>query len=760
MTEQEFFESDYRFRSPVRYFTANDPYYWEVDNIPLQQLMENDLWLRDQVRTIGNRQGFNREDFNELKPYVNNTDNKVRGKPGKFSARINDTTASLKFTSLERVAGQLFNENPTWRVATYTGAKENIDKIASELADDATFMNGLIERAFTYPSKDPFTPFIDYRQSPPVWDSRLPIRDLGLWPNYEDLTVLTSQYSSRANQQLAVEPRTQSYFMKFWRGIARTAIVDVPEELEIEIPAFNIADFDYVDEDGNTQQRPNAEVRIDLVFIYSKPIDALESRVVDKTSPNSLRVINKAELGIVKGAGAILNLAPTRSIRQTNDGGMDENGNPQIIASVADSKTSTGGFSVSGIHGSFPSPDDLLNLAPIISEQLETNDPLLVGQSILPVAYIVVRKNANVNAAGFQVLIESSLVDIRPFFRTTELTYGERAGIAAAMPALSISNPVVSKLELRYETKRLFDDYTSKINGISNSQGGGGGINTTFPRVVGAGYIMGGTLYGPEAVIQHYYDNTLGNQSQAQLNSTLLQRHGYRSDLIIPTNPDWDLAKWVSTQNVSNPGKRNDYINYYHRNREDFDFGHYETSARLNRLLAAGSDTYKAAQGYFVKKTIRINRDNVNSWMGDYIVNAQLLNCVPLSCRLNENDNRTYPGISDIWVDKRRDSFTIYCGWVANSQDNARRGSTSTGAIVRSLISPVNDRDSGNFAGFLVITDELFDHTSGLESKYPGIPAAGIAVYPTITFEVVGIPSSFDGMPNTLAGMEPTIRLS
>lgn len=756
MAEQEYFESDYRFHSPVRYFTANDPYYWEVDNIPLQQLMENDLWLRDQVKNIGSQQGINREDFNELKPYVNNTDNKIRVKPGKFSARINDTTASLKFTSLERVAGQLFNERPTWRVATYTGVKDNIDKITSELADDATFMNGLIERAFTYPSKDPFTPFIDYRQDPPVWDSRLPIRDLSLWPNYSELTVLTSNYSAAAGQQLAVEPRTQSYFMKFWRGAARTAIVDVPEELEIEIPAFNLRDFDYVDEEGLTQQRNNAEVRIDLVFIYSKPIDTLESRVVDKTSANGLRVINKAELGIVKGAGAILNKAPTQNIRQVNDGGMDENGNPQIIASVADSKTVAGGFAASGIHGSFPSPDDLMNLAPVLSEQLETNDPLLVGQSILPVAYVVVRKNTTTNAAGVQILTESSLVDIRPFFRTAELTYAERAGIAAAMPALSISNPVVSKLELRYETKRLFDDYTSKINGISNTGGGGGSTSTVFPRIVGAGYLLGGTLYGPEAVIQHYYDTTLGNQTQAQLNATLLTRHGYRSDLVIPDAPDWDVAKWAYTLNVSSPGsKRNDYINYYHRNREDLDFGHYETSQRLNRLLEAGSDAFKAAQAYFVKKTIRINRDGVNSWMGDYIVNAQLLNCVPLTCRLNENSNRTYPGISDIWIDKRRDSFTIYCGWVANSQDNVSRGN-----YVRSLRSPVNDRDSGNFAGFLVLTDELFDHTSALDSKYPGIPAAGIAVYPSITFEVVGIPTVFDGMPNTLGGVEPTINLA
>jgi len=30
-----------KFTDPIRYFKANDPYYWEVDNIPLKQLQEN-----------------------------------------------------------------------------------------------------------------------------------------------------------------------------------------------------------------------------------------------------------------------------------------------------------------------------------------------------------------------------------------------------------------------------------------------------------------------------------------------------------------------------------------------------------------------------------------------------------------------------------------------------------------------------------------------------------------------------------------------
>jgi len=759
MAEVNFYESDYRFHSPVRYFTANDPYYWEVDNIPLQQLMENDLWLRDQVRTLSTKDGVDRRDFNELKPYVNNTDNLVRVKPGRFTARINDTTASLKFMTIQRIAGELFSERPTWRLATYNtpGIKDNIDKIVSEVADDATFMNGLMERAFTYPSKDPFTPYVDYRAQTNPWNPALPLKDISFWTNGNEQSITTSNWVDwRSGGGFTGDTQLQPLFMKFWRGIARTAVVDVPEELSIEIPAFNIADFDYFDENGNSVRRDNAEVRIDLVFIYSKPIDALESRVIDKTSGNGIRVINKAELGIVKGAGAIFSKAPTgdRIVPQFDDGGQDENGNTQIVASVADSKTTAGGFTASGIHGSFPSPDDLMNVAPLIAEQLETNDPLLIGQSILPVAYIVVRKDTSTNANGVQVLSDTSLVDIRPFFRTTELTYSERAGIAAAIPQLSISNPVVSKLELRYETKRLFEDYTSKFAALQNT-----GSSEEIPRIVGNGYILGGNLHGVEAVLHDMYTQTLGQKTPAELNAIILARHGYNSNLIIPELPDWDIAKWALS--VDDPGfSRNDYINTYYRQsdqnpndlRQYTDYGFYTDADRDEFIRRFGSDRFEGnANIHFVKKTIRIAKPG---WMGDYFVNAQFLNCVPLSNRYNSIDDRTFPGAADIWISKRPDRFTIYCAWVAEGNDV---GGNST--------LPYFNRDSKNYGGFFVMTDEIYAQT-GLRdaltgsSRSPKESRGGVALYPSITFQVVGVPTNYAGTRNSFAGVEPLLNLT
>jgi len=98
-----------------------------------------------------------------------------------------------------------------------------------------------------------------------------------------------------------------------------------------------------------------------------------------------------------------------------------------------------------------------LNLAPLISEKLEDNAYELVGQSILPVAYVFVQD-------GSQIVLSTDVVDIRPLFRTAELTYNERAGIGAAFPQLSLANPAVGKGQLDYELKRMYNDVNTRIN--------------------------------------------------------------------------------------------------------------------------------------------------------------------------------------------------------------------------------------------------------------------------------------------------------
>ena len=70
MAETIYQESSYRFTDPIRFFKANDPYYFEVDNIPLKQLQENCNWLKDQVRLATETQltSIKRVDIDELRP--------------------------------------------------------------------------------------------------------------------------------------------------------------------------------------------------------------------------------------------------------------------------------------------------------------------------------------------------------------------------------------------------------------------------------------------------------------------------------------------------------------------------------------------------------------------------------------------------------------------------------------------------------------------------------------------------------------------
>ena len=75
--ELNYFTSNYNFINPVRHFKANDPYYYEVDNIPIKQLEENSNFLKDQVdgiladkATKNDQPKMDRSGFTELQPFV------------------------------------------------------------------------------------------------------------------------------------------------------------------------------------------------------------------------------------------------------------------------------------------------------------------------------------------------------------------------------------------------------------------------------------------------------------------------------------------------------------------------------------------------------------------------------------------------------------------------------------------------------------------------------------------------------------------
>lgn len=502
MTSFNFVDSQYRFTSPIRYFKANDPIYYEVDNIPLKQLHENDLWLKDQIFTLKQQdsEGVNRSSINELLPYVDGFDNIVKVKPGRFSARINDAYNLTPLQIISRLSFSGVDGYNTWQVAGMSAPNLSniLEKFKQAVALD---LNGLSERAFakvaflpdladtTYSNAN--NPKIDIIVGPESKFSQPPYPGVGmtLWGNFtdpRDSSLLSTYYRVRqydpdqtASIGFAKLGLAETAFIKKWRGVARTAIVDIPEELSIEIPEFNPEDHFYYNSAG-VKTFTNASQRIDLVFIYSKPIDA-SSTTIPKFVNGNPTTITQPQLGIVYGAGVGVNFkgSPEKNQPILSPAGIDKglfpetdnstlaDGTVKMLSHFGDENGTNTGFSLSGggsIKGSFPSPDDLMNIAPLLDEELSASNIALIGQSVLPVAYVVVKRQAQRNLDdGTPIIEKSDLIDIRPFFRTTELTYNERAGLAAAVPAPSIANPIVTQAELDYELKSLRTDVISRI---------------------------------------------------------------------------------------------------------------------------------------------------------------------------------------------------------------------------------------------------------------------------------------------------------
>lgn len=843
-----FFDSVYKYNDPVRYFKANDPYYFEVDNIPLKQLQENCNFLKDQISklltggtstsSITTLGSVGRDNFTELQPYVAGLDNKVKVRPGRYTARINDAYSIQPLQFLTQVAGFNVGELKSFQYANQINSlySSTVQKIRSTVSSDALGMNGLLERTFIYSVRDISrkSPFLVNTGTCPGYSNRESNDQFKAYPNWtgelfnalsnpnEEFSVISPFFGSVASTIATGEfrdlPKLETLFIKRWRGITRTAIVNVEEELEIEIPPFSDDDFFYYDE-NNQRQSIAATQRIDLVFIYSKPIDTSATTInkfenqngqgfcgVNNGVPTAPIKINKPILGLVKGAGLGVNYhfiagpgVPqplNKSTTQLN--GSDEY--PMILASPADASGSNMGFG--NIKGSFPSPDDLMNIAPLLTEDLEQSSPALIGQSIMPVAYVVVRKNANLNENSNNVIEIADLIDIRPFFRTTELAYNERAGLAAATPQVSLANPVATEGYVDYVAKAL-DNKIAQITGVNTQQTN---ILSSLPRIIGAGYVMGGTAYGVEGTLLDLLRKT--NSPNAN-NVDVRSNFDYPSNILINTRPDWDLASWLSDSDITggSPGAtKYDWINYAISKVPD-EYGQLPPgtspddpfindnstaygpqSTQVRDFSASGKPigfgtwpAHRSASSnggfytlYYVSKTIKINRSQI-PWMADYRVNVRLHNCVPLSSRIlgaeDNNFGRYGQGasISNVWVSKKKVSqndfeFTIFVGWTA---DDIFRQEGSTFLLpkiarARNTISSNTQRPI-NYNGFAVITKDMLAQRD-INDLYPwangrpnttagtynpsyyssGGNKIGVALYPTVSFEVIGIPESYN----------------
>lgn len=761
----EFAESPFRFTDPIRYFKANDPIYYEVDNIPLKQLQENNLWLKDQLAKLEYNQIFNtsnitnttnnflqvgRSGFSELQAYVNGSNNIVYVRPGRFTARINDAYNLQPLQIISKLTNNDFIDSYNVKTNRDGTLRSVLNKFKTQLESNAIGMNGLIERSFTRASRNieqlsQFLNSTDPRYLP------IPVANVPDIPypatvgqNFIYNLVVSSINSTSYTQDggFLNSVWQESNFIKKWRGIARTSIVDVPSQLEIEIPAFNQADFYYTDENGVSQPLTSANQRIDLLFIYSKPIDvSAVSLAKFSNGSNTPTKIYSPQLGIVKGAGIGLNLDTrtydTDKVR-TSITLQDANGNPMIVPSISDELGQNLGFS--SIKGSFPSPDDLMNIAPTLLENLESNDISLLGQSILPIAYIVVKKTAQLNSANVSVLNTEDVIDIRPFFRTTELAYNERAGIAAAFPQISLANPVATENYVDLIAKGLSD----RINGINPGGGGGGGgpsVTGSFtsygPRIVHSGKIYGGwKSWGPEHTLLNWIKKQ--NPSLTTNDAFDLLRAKFFYEVPIQDQyPTWDYSEWAKqTLTVAELGtKLGDYINFMQEiplstgveNSQKFPVvGAYaDNPANGGNKNRIGRDRTLV---HWVSKIFKINKEEA-SWAEDFDVRVEYLNCAPISNSVG----------GGIFITKEKSStgeilLGIHVSWEPRI--------LFSNNIV---ISPKQNRDLyNNYVHFAVLVPDIIRNiVIGTSASQDGHSKYGTCVLPSISFDIIGYPADW-----------------
>jgi len=133
--------SAHQFTDPLRLFKANDPYYWEVDNIPISQIEQNLLWLKDQVGVESTLAGNGRADFTELRPDATGDTRTVKVSPGRFMGRVNDAYNTGISILSKGAAANIMGEAVT--EVTIGTPDAVIQSLAGNIATQVLYDNGL-----------------------------------------------------------------------------------------------------------------------------------------------------------------------------------------------------------------------------------------------------------------------------------------------------------------------------------------------------------------------------------------------------------------------------------------------------------------------------------------------------------------------------------------------------------------------------------------------------------------------------------------
>lgn len=802
-------DSKYKFTKPIRYYKSNDPYYWEVDNIPIKQLEENILWLKDQVAgPEGTTLEISRSGFSELKPKCTGQDRVARVNPGKYIGRVNDAynkgLISLTKVALEQVRAA---DDPRTESKLHFNIDDSVfRRIVGEAISPSFINNGLFDH-LQHHSSETFgigSAALEFNEGSTLFTQNLvegignlPKNKLALWKP----GTTAANYGLRPLdlQQLSVE------FTRRWGGVARTSVVNIEEELNITIPEFS--DDDFINQDNLFVP----QLRFDLLFVYTHPIDSV-STTLPKPSGGLPTTITQPILGLVKGAGAV-RLQGFNAFGGFDTGNedefinnffdsptFDENINDsasyfklspalsqdvlhtQILAPIAGAYQSLAG--IGEYKGNFPSPDDLMNLTPLLQEGLE-DSLALIGQSILPLAYIVTRK-------GQTNIRPEDIIDIRPFFRTSELSYNERSGIAASNPPLSLANPAVGRRELFESTRKIQQSLEGYVNNVlvGSFDANAGGAQT-----IAKGTILGGTKWGPEGalLVTAAIKGAAGSDTGATnsvatdidamsiFNSNHLPLLTIPAGSEIPERPGWDLGTWLySTNGAAKGSRRNDYIQFAPGGTGSLSLFQSITDSATSGYIDDNVDLPYFKSGTlpdnvltFVKKSMRFS---VPPGMRDYTVKCNFVGCVPATSQyktpttvtdtqtetVNLGDGTTdqvtftdrqsvfynvgqYNGI---FIEKGPIEggyayFTIYVAFPGSVNFN------SGGALQNYLDDEdgnnTTDRDSIKFTGFRYVSTNWSSNVDSPDAQGGNYPAI-YCTYPTVEFTIQG---HGDGVPTT-----------
>ena len=511
------YPSQYKFTQPVRYFKANDPYYYEVDNLPVRQLEENILWLKDQYSTFlgtdatGSNLGFLRagddidwEWIKQFRPKWQSA-RTIKVQAGRYIGRVNDAykkedTALAYVNTLGTTAGtdQLVpvlrtGPNTTLNLQVWQNFAEDIGTLDTNIA--VRGVNCGLETMFTFHiSKPLYAAYSTGSTSPfgdPVYGNTGTESTDKSWPAmwHDDFVAYgTGPVSVFDISDFSTLSKRHIQLVRKWKGVFRTAVMDFLGE-EIDIDPFDSLDYFIENPVAPFNKTPisNATQRLDLVVVYGHPVDSSSTAIAgDYPGTNPVapggqgagatgttgvsnvppRILTAPKLGIIRGAGiGIMNATngiPAAGLGLESNIDLNSHttapGKQKILANPnAEGGASNTGITLadgSVVNGSFPSPDDLGNLAPNLAYNLIENNTQLVGQCVLPICYVLVEKNSD-------TLSQANIIDIRPFLRGAELTYNERAGVAAAEPALSLGNPAVGVAQLQ----NAYDALNTKIGG-------------------------------------------------------------------------------------------------------------------------------------------------------------------------------------------------------------------------------------------------------------------------------------------------------